>query len=456
MQKIIDSTVAILIKTIDSKKDRRKVALQFILEELDAVRNGNDFVRDRIKRFYFNENDYIGAMDRSWEDVDGKSGPQQILVAITIALSQKVGIDTAAMVRISIVEYIAHHYKFGRFYKNSEVKAASKPLNLFEILVDDESLLHPHFKFLLEKENKPICDVISRWASGFEDRDNKFNYEFQSTFNSSFWEIYLYQCFKDLNMTVDFSKACPDFTVKNPNGEIINIEAVTANHAHNSAPEWGGEELKRNDDFLNFACVRILNAINSKHKKFFQTYSKHEHVKGTPFVVAIAPFEQSMFFIQNNEAINRVLYGQGIDKYNDFVDVEVPVAIKNENVPLELGKFTNNKYKEISAIIFSTTATIGKAITQTSLARDIRSSRYHEQRGLIMELTENAKHFETHLDGLQIFHNPYAINKLPSGTFERYEVSHYHYDIASKTIDNQQKSYTLISRNIWPSSSSDS
>jgi len=455
MQKIIDIAVKELITIIDSKKNSKKVAMQFVLEELDAARQENDFVKDRIQSFYFKDSDYVGAMGRSSEDVDSSKGPQQFLVVLTMQLSKKIGVDNAAMVRISIIEYIVCHYKFGRYYVDEEVRNAKKPLKLFDVLVDD-NLLHPNFKYLLESENKPVRDVISRWASGFEDRDNKFNNEFQTTFNSSFWEVYLYQCFKDLDLDVDFSKASPDFTVQVSSNEIINIEAVTANHAHDTAPEWGNVKLKDNDEFLNFASVRILNAIKSKHKKYFDTYLKFEHVKGNPFVVAVAPFEQNMFFIQNNEAINRVLYAQGIDKDNSFSEVEVPFALKNEKVSLDLGIFTNDKYKEISAIIFSTMGTLSKAITQSSLDRDIRSSRYHDRKGLIMEIKENGKHFETHLDCLQIHHNPYAINKLPKDAFERYEVTHYHYDIESKFIDNQQKNYTMISRNVLLSSSKNS
>jgi hypothetical protein len=176
-------------------------------------------------------------------------------------------------------------------------------------------------------------------------------------------------------------------------------------------------------------------------------------VKDKPFIVAVAPFEQPMFFMQNNEAIIRVLYGQGVDKHDGFKEKPVPFVMKNSSVPLELGIFTNDKYKKISAVIFSTTATIGKAITQSSLLRDVRASRYHESMGLIMEIKENEKHFETHLDGLQVHHNPYAVNKLNPDFFDSYEITHYYYDTVSNNINNQQKSYTLISRNILPSSS---
>ncbi len=453
MQEIIDSAVLELIRVIKSKQNSRKVAWQFVLEELDAAKDGSDFVQDRIKSFYINPSDYIGAMSRSWSDVDGTDGPQQFLLSFAISLSKRVGIETSAAVRISIVEYIIHHYKFGRYFVNDKIQLAKKPLNLFQIIAK-ETKLNSNYKHLMAEESKPIRDVICRWASGFEDRDNKFNYEFQTTFNSSFWEIYLYQCFKDLNLSVDFSKASPDFTLKSTEGEVVNVEAVTANHAHDSEPEWSSSKGNISDHkkFLDFACVRILNAITSKHEKYISTYSKYKHVKGNPYIVAIAPFEQRFFFMQNNEAIIRVLYGQGVDSNNEFKEVKVPSVIKNSTIPLELGVFTNNKYKEVSAVIFSTIATIGKAITQSDLGREIRVSRFHEISGLISEFKSNDKHFETHLDGLQVHHNPYATIKLNPDLFNKYEVTHYYYDVKKEIIDNQQKSYTIISRNIFPSS----
>ncbi|WP_156955302.1 hypothetical protein [Polaromonas glacialis] len=452
MQKIIDLAAVKLIHIIESKKDSKKVALQFILEELDAAKDASSFIKDRIKSFYINESEYSGALNKSWDNVDGRDGPQQFLLLLTMALSERVGIEAAAIVRISIVEYILHHYKLGRYYANSDIKIASKPLKLFKVIAK-ESKLNPNFKFLLSEENIPIRDVISRWAGGFEDRDNKFNYEFQTTFNSSFWELYLFQCFKDLKLSADFSKASPDFTVKSERGEVVIIEAVTANHAENSDPEWFSKSRTNNviDDkhFISFACVRILNSITEKHKKYIEKYSEFEHVKGKPFVVAVAPFEQPLFFMQNNEAIIRVLYGQGIDSSNGLQEASVPFVMKNELKLLDLGLFKNDKFKEISAVIFSSIATIGKAITQTELPRDIRVSRFHEEKGLIMDIKLNDEHFETHLDGLQIHHNPYAGIKLNPDIFNRHEITHYFYDPIKKKIYNQQNSYTIISRNIF-------
>ena len=140
MQEIIDSAVLELIKIIESKQDSRKVAWQFVLEELDAAKDGADFVQDRIKSFYINSSDYIGAMSRSWGDVDGSDGPQQFLLTLAMALSKRVGIENSAKVRISIVEYIIHHYKFGRYFVNDKIQLAKKPLNLFQVIAKDTEL----------------------------------------------------------------------------------------------------------------------------------------------------------------------------------------------------------------------------------------------------------------------------------------------------------------------------
>ena len=50
-----------------------------------------------------------------------------------------------------------------------------------------------------------MCAVLSGWAHGFEDRDGKFIREFQTTYNSAFWELYLFAVLKLLGIEVNFS-----------------------------------------------------------------------------------------------------------------------------------------------------------------------------------------------------------------------------------------------------------
>ena len=95
---------------------------------------------------------------------------------------------------ITIILYspnsIRHNYKH-QLFRNS--------MNLF-LPVVDESRMHPHFKSIYSNPiYQPQREVVAEWANGFVDRDNKFVYEFQTTFNSSFWELYLFALFKQFH-----------------------------------------------------------------------------------------------------------------------------------------------------------------------------------------------------------------------------------------------------------------
>jgi hypothetical protein len=50
-----------------------------------------------------------------------------------------------------------------------------------------------------------VREVLSGWADGFADRDGKFAAELQTTYNASFWDLYLFAVLKHLGIKVDFS-----------------------------------------------------------------------------------------------------------------------------------------------------------------------------------------------------------------------------------------------------------
>src|SRR6266576_6551759 len=94
--------------------------------------------------------------------------------------------------------------------------------------------LHPNFKHVAFEAAAEDRAVLNAWARGFVDRDGKFVEEFQTTFNSSFWELYLFAVLKKYGMQVDFSKARPDFCIPSLS---LNIEATIASSAQGSEPE---------------------------------------------------------------------------------------------------------------------------------------------------------------------------------------------------------------------------
>ena len=96
-------------------------------------------------------------------------------------------------------------------------------MDLFTPIVSPDKF-HPNFQRVLVPGRAGEREIVSQWAEGFPDRDNKFVRELQTTFNSSFWEIYLYQLFKSYSYELDWTHASPDFWLQTTYGEII-VEA---------------------------------------------------------------------------------------------------------------------------------------------------------------------------------------------------------------------------------------
>lgn len=328
-------------------------------------------------------------------------------------------------------------------------------MELFNPLKKDK--LHPHFLKLIQKPDIYAQEVLLEWADGFVDRDNKFILEFQTTFNSSFWELYIFACLKELKLTVDFSYSSPDFVVTTPN-KFFCLEATTANNAKDSPPEWDDEVklqtiLDKNVELdlklvAQVATIRLANALVSKYEKYQKSYVNLAHVKGLPFVVAIAPFEQPFFYYQSIQAITRVLYACDMTdegfKSLDFIE-------KQNGSKIPLGYFANERMKDISAVVFTNTATFGKV---RALSKDpnfilFQVFRYNDK-GIppIPEIYEKRNYHETLLDGLHIFHNPYADAPLDYEVFNSSEVVQHIFDADQQILMDNAKEGALIMRQL--------
>ena len=461
MYKIISKISMDIINIIESKPKSLSIAHQFIYEELESafilieseekLIDGLGFLEHRISNCGIDKRKVIGAIDKSWIDVNS---PKEYLISATKCIREMHSKELSVIFRISVIDNIMANYKMGIYNNKNLKKQKKKDINLFKPLVNQEEQ-HSHFKYLLKKENYKIKDILTEWAIGFKDRDNKFIKEFQKTFNSSFWELYIYKCLRELSYQVDFEKSSPDF-ISYTSYSTLCIEATTANEAKDDDPEWTKESLekrknKSHKEFLNYATFRLLTAITSKGEKYKDSYMKLEHVQKKPFIIAVAPFEQSMFSNQNNNAINRVLYAKGFDDQK-MCEVNIPYTEKNDGTKLELGIFRNDKYSDISAIIFSTTATISKVITQTDIKCKVRTTKFKEITSIeemkdLYSIVENIDYKEEILDGLQVHHNPYAKIPLDTREFDNYYITHYFYNIEDNYIIVNQNKNTLVSRN---------
>lgn len=382
-------------------------------------------------------------------------------------------------------------------------------MNLFDpsprLKKDD---FHPYFTRITTDESyKPVLKVLQDWSIGLMNEktgrtkeSKKFIDEFQTTFHSSFWELYLNKAFIDLGFSIDYSKTSPDFHLTHlHSGEIINVEAVTTNNSKNRDKGYYdnilSDSIETHEDFLNQSTIKLIGKLKDKLALYLGTgnkkhpYATLAHVKNKPFVIAVAPFDSHFSFGQNNVAINRVLYGIEPPKFNHLGNPveKIDHIINNNRSRIDLGIFTNDSYKEISAVIFSTTGTWGKAIIQSGIGCKVCARRYREQRltdfikydnwreynksgiketklsethnvsskrylidnlvfGVDMHLCDSTEYNETHLDGLHIYYNPYAEIPLNPDMFRFDEITHNSYDIKTESMIAKHNDGSLIGR----------
>ncbi|MCE4550551.1 hypothetical protein [Xanthomonas hortorum] len=306
-------------------------------------------------------------------------------------------------------------------------------MDLFSPVVPADKL-HSNFVNVIKPSRVGERAVVQGWAEGFPDRDGKFIKEFQTTFNSSFWEIYLHGVFKDYGFKMDWTKASPDFHLIAANGEVI-VEAVTANAASGSIAEWEKkapmtkEVLDKNFWPLNReAMIRLSNALSKKSRKYTDVYSKLPHVKGKPFVIAVVPFEQPDFQFQYDRPIRALLYDDYVDETaflkephlypNGPPSVALGSIEKDNGATIDLGIFLDDQWEEVSAVIFSCAATWGKAVAMSSHpALGFINTTWGGPEGPYPKSASMGKPSEKITDGLQVFHNPYAKYPLDPAVF---------------------------------------
>lgn len=298
-------------------------------------------------------------------------------------------------------------------------------MDLFTPIIPD-SKRHQIFQMLLEDRYAAERAVIVDMAKGFHDRDGKFVREFQTKFESSFWELYLNAAAAHWGFAVDRSHPSPDFVVTSP--IPICIEATIA------APPQGGKSPIGYDfsdipqDFTAFniqASLRICNSFTSKVKRYRDYYAALPHVHGRPFVIAIAAFDQPLAHFAAGRPVMAALYGLYHDEVatpadaKKVVSYNVSAATKSETADVPMGLFCNEAYEEVSAVIYGSLVTWGKirALADNPSAKTIYTTYHPQDSSLHPKIRHTLKRDYTEhlLDGLYILHNPFAKFPVPEG-----------------------------------------
>ncbi|MED1093998.1 hypothetical protein [Bacillus paramycoides] len=334
---------------------------------------------------------------------------------------------------------------------------------LFEEL-NIKQKLHPKFLDLRDTPSlKNQKEQLEKWFDGFVDRDNKIATEFQKYFHSTLWEIYLFAVFKDMGYEIDFSHNRPDFILKDkPN---IMVEATVSNIKKGGIQEdtrglsnilnmFTHPLLQPNFDYeLKEAITRYGSSILTKKDKYHDYLNCDWVTPENPYVIALGSYAQVDYGRDYIYGIMALLYGlYFIPEDNDFTLKRS--IIKNESTAeIPLGIFFDESYTDVSAVIFSTTTTIGK------LTATVASHNSDYNKNLVYNfyrdfLDENEPYKvslvspesqEALADGLFVFHNPNAKNPLSLEAFQGPGITQYYCEnVTLKRIGNPNPTIARI------------
>ncbi len=336
--------------------------------------------------------------------------------------------------------------------------------NLFEEIVNNNEC---HSKFKLLKSFDQFYGqrkILEDWVINYYDKDGKFVKEFQKTFHSSFWELYLSQVLYSMKLPLIQNHSRPDFII-NLENQIL-VEAVVAN-----IKEKGRKESTRSmsdmlesivpihqdekfDTIIDEAITRYSNSIMSKLKLYKKNYIECDWVEDcNPFIIALGSYDQISYGREFIYPLLALLYGEyynpTVDEYERMKYIFKPGT--KSKIPL--GIFNNEEYKSISAIIFSCTLTIGKL---TSLAISNGYLKNYNNSVINTYFCSDEPRFKCQLvskdnpelltDGLFVFHNPNATNKLSMDLFNYEAITQITYDFSKEKILSSFFDEVLYSR----------
>lgn len=161
----IDKTSELISEYLNQKIQSEDVALQFILEELEAASQGNHHAQQFAISSGFDEDDYKGAMYNSFEEVDGTDGPQQEILNLCMMLYPNQ--DLMAELRIKTVDHIMKIWELGKY------AAIDKELKLIDVVKKINDLDEGVFANINNDLNESINenhDIMILMAYGYARR----------------------------------------------------------------------------------------------------------------------------------------------------------------------------------------------------------------------------------------------------------------------------------------------
>lgn len=302
---------------------------------------------------------------------------------------------------------------------------------IFNPIVREENMPED-YKILVDSEFfSPAKELIQEIAYSFEDPDGNYIEQFQSLgFNARLWELYLYALFHEMDFMINREFNAPDYVVEK-SGVRLCIEAVTVNpsqHVLNEDEPSTTEDMERL--LLDYMPIKYGSPLYSKLKK---EYWKKDHVKGHPLIIAIHDFHQKDSMMWSRKALESYLFGARrtyafTPKSGLVENIELITEHHWNSKVIPSNFFSQPNAENISAVIHSNQATIGKFLRMGYLAKfgrqdlDIKfvgQAIYdNNQAHIDFETDVSSEGYEEYWkDSITIYHNSNALCPLDYNLF---------------------------------------
>lgn len=199
-------------KGVSDRIATKEVAFQFVLEELDAARQGNNAAIQFVNNSGFSASEYEGAMQNSFEEVDGANGPQQFL--LSSIMQYRSDMDFMVNLRLKVVQKVIDHWQLKNggngAYLNKQISLVDlvkKAENTGYVFIDVNNDLGT---FIEENED---CDPLIKMAYGYARRYAVAAMYVQGFVKKELYD-HVYEVFKGLQLmtghTVEFQESAAE------------------------------------------------------------------------------------------------------------------------------------------------------------------------------------------------------------------------------------------------------
>jgi hypothetical protein len=316
-----------------------------------------------------------------------------------------------------------------------EFEQADEPDEAMEFFRPRHPLNRLHLGFVkiaTREEYSPAKGIMEAMMYFFRDPDGNFVEQFQSVaFNARFWELYLFALLAEGRYAVDRNHPAPDYSCSGVAGTFF-IEAVTVNPTMKDGKiaEPRLQDQDRVQYMEHYLPIKFAGPLTDKLKK---KYWEKPHIGDRPIVFAIADFHRPLAMTMSQGALPVYLYGRHVVHRRDWAGNLRPrfEAVKEhvwEKKVVPSGFFNLPDSEHISAVISTREATIAKfnrigmkAGFGSHRVRMTRAGDRYDRNGTQPKHSrvsvESKTYHERWIDGLEVYHNPKAIEPLNPEAF---------------------------------------